>query len=484
MKYRNKLYLIFLGISFFVVLLTIVLIVVQARSYVFKQLQNEVMAIAASAASEIDVDLVQELKVKEDEQKPAYEQLRQSLRKIRNANRNSTIYIKFIYVIYPSPIDPKKFIFAVDAEENEKDVSHTGDENPGPTLDRLYNHLNEPYSYNKLVRDQWGVWLTGYSPIYNSQGKYVATIGVDISAAFVHGALNKLILSGGIAFAISLLLTIIGANYLARKSTSSLNALSEGAKEIGKGNYTHQIQLNTNDEFQEVATAMNTMAKGIREKERIRQGFAHYVSQHALEKVSASKGVSRLGGEKRKITVFFSDIRNFASLSEKLSPDEIVSILNDYFNTMLEVVFKHNGMFDKFVSDAIMVEFGVLQLDPNQEKNAVFTALEMLTAMDVLRAKWKSEGKPEVELGIGIHTGEALVGSIGTEGRMEFTAIGDTINIVSELEKATRQFNQSIIVSEATFTGLNNEFPSKPLGPLTIEGKTPINIFAILPRGS
>jgi len=167
MKYRNKLYLIFLGISFFVVLLTIVLIVVQARSYVFKQLQNEVMAIAASAASEIDVDLVQELKVKEDEQKPAYEQLRQSLRKIRNANRNSTIYIKFIYVIYPSPIDPKKFIFAVDAEENEKDVSHTGDENPGPTLDRLYNHLNEPYSYNKLVRDQWGVWLTGYSPIYN-----------------------------------------------------------------------------------------------------------------------------------------------------------------------------------------------------------------------------------------------------------------------------------------------------------------------------
>jgi adenylate cyclase len=462
-------------------MIILVLIIVQARGYVFKQLQNQAMSISASAASEINGDLVEQIKVRDDEKKPAYEQLRTYLRKIRDANRNKNIYIKYIYITYPSPTDPKQFLFGIDPEEAEKDVSHAGDPNPGATADFLYDHLNTQYSYPKMIEDKWGTWLTGYAPIYNSKGVYVGTIGVDISAAFVHNVLNQLILSGGIALAISLILTFIGANYLANRATFSLSRLNDSIKEIGKGNLGTRVELMTDDEFQELANAINAMCKGLQEKERLRAGFAHYVSQHAMERIAAAKGSLRLGGEKRKITVFFSDIRNFGTLSERLSPEEIISILNEYFNTMLEIVFRHHGMFDKFIGDAIMIEFGVPDEDINQEKNAVLTALEMQQAMVILSSKWKNEGKPVIEIGIGIHTGEALVSKIGYDKRMEFSAIGDTLDIASQIEGATRVYNEQIIVSESTFTALKNEFPSKFLGPLTIPGKDKqVNAYAIL----
>lgn len=481
MKYRSKLYLFFLGISFCITIIILSIIIVQARGYVFKQLQNQAMSIAASAASEIDGDLVEQIRVRADEEKPSYKQLQEYLRKIRDANRNKNIYIKFIYITYPSPTDPKAFLFAIDPEETEKDVSHAGDPNPGAATDLLYDHLNSQYSYPKMTADQWGVWLTGYAPVYSSKGLYVGTIGVDISAAFVNSVLNKLVLSGGIALAISLLLTFVGANYLAHRATFSLSRLNASIKEIGKGNLATRVELMTDDEFQELANAINAMCKSLQEKERLRAGFAHYVSQHAMERIAAAKGNLRLGGEKRKITVFNSDIRNFSSLSEKLSPEDIISILNEYFNTMLEIVFRHRGMFDKFIGDAIMVEFGVPEEDPEQERNAVLTAIEMQQAMLLLSAKWKNEGKPPVEIGIGIHTGEALVSLIGYDKKLEFSAIGDTIDVVSQLEGATRKFNEQIIVSEATFNALKGEFSSKFLGPLPMPGTDKqINAYAIL----
>ncbi len=481
MKYRSKLYVFFLGISFCITILILTIIIVQARGYVFKQLQNQAMSISASAASEIDGNLVEQIKVRDDEKKPAYEHLRSYLRKIRDANRNKNIYVKYIYITYPSPTDPKKFLFGIDPEESENDVSHAGDPNPGATDDLLYEHTNSQYSYPKMIEDKWGIWLTGYAPIYNSKGIYVGTIGVDISAAFVNSVLNQLIFSGGIALAISLMLTFIGANYLADRATFSLSRLNESIKAIGQGNLKTRVELMTDDEFQELANAINAMCKGLQEKERLRAGFAHYISQHALERIAAVKGNLLLSGEKRKITVFNSDIRNFASLSQRMAPEEIVSILNEYFNTMLEIVFRHHGMFDKFVGDAIMVEFGVPEEDPDQERNAVLTAIEMQKAMTTLAAKWKNEGKPVVEIGIGIHTGEALVSSIGYEKQMEFSAIGDTIAIVSLLEEATHKLNEQIIVSESTFNALKNEFPSKILGPLPLPGTDKqVNAYAIL----
>lgn len=482
MTYKTKLYLFFIAISSFTAVFAVGVLLYLARDHVFKQIQTNVISIAADAAAVLNGDTVEQIKIREDEQKSAYQEVRSVLRKIRDANRNRNIYAKFVYIIYPNPQNSKKFLFAVDAEEG-KDFSHAGDEDSGATADLLYDHLQEPYSYGKMLKDKWGTWLTGYAPIYNSKGEYVATVGVDLSAARVQQVINQILLYGSMAFLLSIIIAVITARILANKASQDLNTLDNATKEIGKGNLAFRVHLTTKDEFEDLAQALNKMCEGLEEKERLKVGFAHYVSQHVMERILKTRGSTKLEGEKRKITVFFSDIRDFTVISEKLPAEQVVSILNEYFKTMLDIVFKHNGMLDKMIGDAIMAEFGFPEEDPKQERNAVITAIEMQRALQLLQDKWQKEGKPKIEIGIGIHTGEAIVGSVGSEEtRMEFTAIGDTVNIASRLEDSTRELNERIIVSETTYQALNQEFPAKFLGPLALKGKSAtINAYAIYP---
>jgi adenylate cyclase len=482
-KYSTKLYLGFVSITALNIILAIGIDQYKTREFTFLELQSKAVSIAASVASQLDGDLVKEIRTREDEKKPVYIQLQKQLRKARDANRRKDVYIKFLYTVYPDPKDPQKFLFAVDPEELEKDLSHAGTESPGATEESLYLHMNEPYSYGHLVKDPWGTWLTGYAPVFDKQGKYVASVGADISAELVGKHLNYLLFYGALSLGVSLLVSFILAKWLATRVTRSLRILEAATAEIGKGDFTYRIKLSTGDEFEHLAGSMNQMNEGLEEKERLKSGFAHYVSQHVLEKIVKSKGSAKLEGERKKITVFFSDIRNFTHLSESMPPEKVMAFLNQYFEKMLDIIFKHNGMLDKLLGDGIMAEFGVPVEDPQQERNAVLTALEMIEAINLLQDKWKEEGKPPIDIGIGIHTGDAIVGSLGSEQRMQYTAVGDTVNIAERLQEVTKDKKYPIIVSETTFNALYNEFPSKHLGPLTLHGKEhPINAYAIFPK--
>jgi len=185
-------------------------------------------------------------------------------------------------------------------------------------------------------------------------------------------------------------------------------------------------------------------------------------------------------GERKKITVLFSDIRHFTQISEKMSPESVVTLLNDYFDTMLKVVFKHYGTIDKFIGDGLMVEFGAPLPDFEQEIHACRCAIEMQKELKKLNERFEKENRPTLQIGIGVHTGYAIVGNIGTETRMEYTAIGDCVNVASRLEQATKTYKASIIVSEDTFESLGNEFQGKSLGTVTLPGREKeINIFSL-----
>jgi adenylate cyclase len=387
--------------------------------------------------------------------------------------------VKYVYTLFPDPKDPTKFYFGVDAEESTKDLSHAGDPNDAVVDDDLPNNTSVPYTSGRLVRDHWGVWLTGYAPILNSKGNYIGTVGVDISSAYVNEIVAHLLVGNILVLVIGLVLSFLGAFYLAKQASESLHALAEAAQEVGKGNYATRVTICTKDEFYDLGESFNAMCVGLQEKEKIKMGFAHYVSQHVLDRI-VKEGMPKLGGERRKITVFFCDIIDFTTIAEKMEPEAVMGLLNEYFQAMLEIIFKHDGMIDKLIGDAIMAEFGFLKEDSEQEKKAVLTALEMQNALAFLRAKWKKEGKPELRIGIGIHTGEAIVGTLGSKERLEFTAIGDTVNIASRLEHMTRELNVDIIVSEDTYKGLEGTFESQPLGSVQLHGKEqPINAYAI-----
>lgn len=479
-KYRTKLYLALMGISLFSTVISLGVVYVEVQSLVFKELQSKVISVAATTAAFVDPELLKQIQSREDEKKPEFHELQLFLRKARDANRRDDVQIRFLYTVMRSKTNPNIIIFGVDAEEDPKNFSHPGDVDEDILQNHLTDHLDKPYSYEGIINDQWGSWLSGYSPVFDKNGNYVATVGADISLASFKAATHSLILFEIPGMIVSLLLAAILATFLSHSASTSVTTICKGVKEIGNGNFEYFVHLDTNDEFNTMADAINQMAKGLKERERLKVGFAHYVSQHVLEKILKSETPTKLEGERRKVTVLFSDIRHFTTLAEKLMPEVLVSILNEYFEGMLEAIFNNQGTFDKFIGDGIMAEFGAPLDDAEQEKHAVLAALAMQKKLKELRQKWEKEGKPPIHMGIGIHTGQAVVGNIGSEERMEYTAIGDTVNVAARLERATKSLNVPIIISEETYKGLKGGFAAKDLGLLSLPGRRKaINAYAI-----
>jgi adenylate cyclase len=481
MRYRTKLYLLFIALVFSTTFVGLSFLYWQARYLLLDELSSKVLTVAATTAELIDGELLKGINKPEDSTTEAFRKVSSQMKQIRDANRRDDVFVMYIYTMKPTPEEVTIYELGIDSSDESDDLFlYTGKRYPEAGMLHLHEHINEPWATADLYEDQFGIFLSGYAPIVDKSGNYVATLGVDLSAGYVRHELNQM---KGVALLI-LLLTLIGgfliATFIARFATRSLDAISACVAKIGKGDLKAKVYLDTKDEFGELAQAINQMGKGLEENQRLKLNFVRYVSRHVMEKIIESDVTFALKGERKKITVLFSDIRQFTHLAEKMSPEAVVSLLNEYLDRMLNVIFEHNGTLDKFIGDGLMVEFGAPLDDPQQEKNAVETAIAMHKALQELNRKWKSEGRPQLDMGVGIHTGQAVVGNIGSEKRMEYTAIGDTVNVASRLEHATREFKVPILISETTKEHIDGEYIAKNLGPLTLPGRdTPIVVYSV-----
>ncbi|NUO65107.1 MAG: FHA domain-containing protein [Gemmatimonadaceae bacterium] len=182
-----------------------------------------------------------------------------------------------------------------------------------------------------------------------------------------------------------------------------------------------------------VAIENSQFADRIRRETLARSNFERFFAPGLAARIASSPDAVRLGGEKRQVAVLFSDIRGFTALSETMTPDEIAKLLTEYFTEMVECVFRNGGTLDKFIGDAVMAQWGAPIGEPDDADRAMRAAIEMMTALDQLNAKWRVEGKPQLSIGIGLNFGEVFAGNIGSERRLEFTVIGDTVNTASRL---------------------------------------------------
>ena len=220
-----------------------------------------------------------------------------------------------------------------------------------------------------------------------------------------------------------------------------------------------------------------------REKRKMKKLFGQYVSKDVYERLVANPALARLGGQRREMTVLFSDIRGFTTVSEQGQPEEIVGMLNEYFTRMVDIVFAHKGTLDKFVGDMVMALFGAPLDDPHHADHAVEAALDMIEALAELNARWKAEGRPELDIGIGVNTGPMIAGNIGSEAIMSYTVIGDAVNLGSRLESLNKQYGTRIIISEATRERLSRPYQLRPLGDVVVKGKTqPVAIYEVAGR--
>ncbi|MBI5073866.1 MAG: adenylate/guanylate cyclase domain-containing protein [Nitrospirae bacterium] len=204
----------------------------------------------------------------------------------------------------------------------------------------------------------------------------------------------------------------------------------------------------------------------------IRRMFSSYVSPKIVEILINDPEKAGIGGMRRETTVLFSDIRGFTSISEKYSPEEVVAILNEYLGEMTEIVFKWDGTLDKFIGDAILAFWGAPLIQENHAELAVKCALNMSARLDELQKKWKAEGKPRLDIGIGINTGEVTVGNIGAIGKkMDYTVIGDHVNLGSRVESLTKKYNARILITEYTLGKIRSSFEGGAIGHASVLGK-------------
>ena len=220
-----------------------------------------------------------------------------------------------------------------------------------------------------------------------------------------------------------------------------------------------------------------------REKRRTRQTFSLYVPQAVVEEMLAHPDRLRLGGEKKELSVMFSDIRGFTTISEKLPAEELVPLLNGYLTRMTEVVFEHQGTVDKYIGDAIMAIFGAPLPQEDHPARACATALDMMRNLRVLQEEWRSQGLPVLNIGIGINTGMMTVGNMGSERRFDYTVLGDNVNLASRLEGLTKVYGASIIVGESTWAAAKAHFVGRELDLVRVKGKLkPVAIYELLER--
>lgn len=218
-----------------------------------------------------------------------------------------------------------------------------------------------------------------------------------------------------------------------------------------------------------------------REKKKIRGAFQYYLTASVINEMLKDPSKLKLGGDKKNLSVLFSDIRGFTTISEKLTPEELVHLLNEYLTAMTDIVFKYDGTLDKYMGDAIMAIFGAPLDQPDHAKRACLTALDMMEKLRLLQKKWQEEGKPPLNIGIGINSGDMVVGNMGSQMRFDYTVMGDMVNLGSRLEGTNKEYGSNIIFSEFTYDAVKDHVCCRELDSVRVKGKKlPVKIYELL----
>jgi adenylate cyclase len=233
---------------------------------------------------------------------------------------------------------------------------------------------------------------------------------------------------------------------------------------------------------------VGVVVKNFAQEQLEKRRLSRFFSPSVVKEIVRQKDDAGLGAGRRRMTVLFSDIRGFTSMSEKMEPEEVVAFLREYLTEMTEAVFQHGGTVDKYIGDAIMALYNVPFEAPDHAAQAVRTALEFQRRLAPLAERFAAKHRGTLACGVGINTGDAVVGTIGSRQRLEYTAIGDTINLGSRLESITKDFNVPVVISEATWLEVKDLFETRYLGEVTVKGKEiPVKIYTVVdkePRGA
>jgi len=393
---------------------------------------TQLLNIARVAALQLDPKLHAVVDAARSTDSPAYEKLRQTLAAIQD----ETVLTSPITTL--TGIDPA-------ARVARLVIASSGPGRPGD-LYPLAPELVEPMGwtlgdgvarYTRVYRNQGGLWISAFAPILDAPGHPAAllhvTYPVEIYLDRLHELRNTLLFATGVGALATLVLGLL----VLRRLTRPIALLTGGVSRVAAGDLSRPLPVASRDEVGRLTQAFNGMLEGLRQRDFIRSAFGRYVSPEVAQAILESPEGLRFGGTKRVVTVLMSDLRGYTRFAEQGDPQQVMEILNGYLARMAEVVIAHGGTINEFIGDAIFAVYGAPVAHPDHAERAAATALAMQAALVEVNREHARRGLPAFEMGIGLHTGEAVVGNIGSEQRAKYAVVGSAVNIASRVESAT-----------------------------------------------
>lgn len=351
--------------------------------------------------------------------------------------------------------ESKGILYALVIDENDRIIAH----NHVAEVDSVFVVPEMSDELPSTPEHRILSYIKGETTIYDVSGSVggVESLGevhIGIAGSLIDDVVEKtgrniiLMTLGGV------FLGGLGAFVFTTLQVKPILMLVAGVKAIGEGRLDQRINIKRRDEIGALTNAFNEMAIGLQEREFIRQTFQKFVHKDIANELLKNPDMIKVGGERKKATIMFTDIRRFTSLAEKMRPEDVIDLLNDYFAVLVPVIAKYGGVLDKFIGDAMMVVFGIPVQKDGDALKAVKAGLKMKETVDMLNEKRKKEGKETVILGIGINTGYVVAGNVGSEVRMEYTVLGDAVNVAARLEGLST--TGDVIISEHTYEEVKN----------------------------
>ena len=332
--------------------------------------------------------------------------------------------------------------------------------------------------YTRIYRTAAGARISAFAPVTGADGRTAAVLEVDYPVDFYLDRQRELDTTIAVGMLAGALLAVLLAAIVARRLTRPVVALTGAAARVAGGDLSASLPVTSSDEIGQLTSAFNGMVEGLRQREIIRNAFGRYVSPEVARVVLESPDGLSLGGRKREVTVLMSDLRGYTRFAEHGDPAGVMEVLNDYLGRMADIVIAHGGTVNEFIGDAVFAVFGAPVEHPDHAERAAATALAMQRTMDELNDANVAHGRPRFEMGIGINTGEAVVGNIGSEQRTKYAVVGAAVNLAARVESCT--VGGQILLSESSVRYLGPLAEVAP--PVHVELKgldTPVALYEL-----
>jgi len=419
-------------------------------------------------SSIIDPDEIEKLTEYEQEKSPVFINYRKSIKDIKKEVED----IKFVYIVRQTGTN---ITYIIDCGDDVSEQAKLGEiyDDAGDGLKELFNNPIEGVTFEReYYTDKWGTFLSAYKPIFKN-GKIIYAVCSDIKSVDVEKYISNYKKKFTCAFLTLLIIIFPIICSITNLIRRPLNKLRDEILKLKDLDVDEHIDFKSSiSEVNDMIDATDKVKTGLR-------SFSKYVPDKVVKQLITQGKDAKIGGEKEHVTVLFSDIEGFTSISENNDVDEVVTALNEYFDVYVNCLEESGATVDKFIGDAVMAFWNAPNKIENHESVAVATALKISNEIDKLNKRWESQGKRFIfKTRIGINCGEVIVGNIGSSNRMNYTVTGDTVNLASRLEATNKTYKTKILVSEFVYVKSKDDIDYNYVVEVKVKGKDiPVKIY-------